>query len=214
MFYLTVYWRRARRVRLALAAGLALACLTAAVSPLLAGCASVRSHTLRLHILANSDSAADQALKLDVRDAILARAGSMLTGAATKQEALEKAAEALPEIQAAARDEIARQGYDYPVTVRLENRFFATRAYDGFTLPAGMYDAVRVEIGQSAGRNWFCVLFPPLCVPAALAGEEQGEGQKETAGYTPDEQAAVESPYRISFALVEAVERLEAWLIA
>lgn len=193
--------------------GVLLACLLGVAGPLLADCAAVRSHTLRLHILANSDSEADQALKLQVRDAILRQAGPLLAGADTQAQALARAAEALPAIRAAAEEALARAGCGDAVCVRLENRFFATKEYDGFTLPAGRYDAVRVEIGAHAGHNWFCVLFPPLCVPAALDDAGQGEeGQEETEGYTGREKDAVESPYKIGFAVVEAAERLGEWL--
>lgn len=187
-----------------------MACIAATLPPLLARHSAVRSHTLRLHILANSNSSVDQALKLAVRDAILEQAGSQLSGAATKEEAMQKARDALPEIRNAAQEELARHGCNDPVSVRLENLFFSTREYEGFTLPAGRYDAVRVEIGRHEGRNWFCVLFPPLCVPAAL--DDEAAGSQTVDGYTPQEQEAITTPYRIEFATVEIVERLRDWL--
>ena len=93
-------------------------------------------------------------------------------------------------------------GYSYPVTVKLENIYFATREYEDFTLPAGRYDAVRVEIGEHEGHNWFCVLFPPLCVPAAVDADD-------TAQYSDEEEQVVKSPYKIKFAAVEFLEQIK-----
>lgn len=204
---LFTYWRRAKMARASLMAGVLLACLVAAVGPMLTQYAGVRADTLRLHILANSDSEADQALKLAVRDAILAAEGPLFGQADTQEEALAAARAALPLIEQTARAEIARRGYDYPVTAKVENLYFATKDYDAFTLPAGRYDAVRVEIGEHKGRNWFCVLFPPLCVPAALDADDG-------PSYDEDEDAAVKTPYKIKFAAVEAVERVREWMRA
>ena len=96
------------------------------------------------------------------------------------------------------------RGYSYPVAVRLENMYFSTREYDGFTLPAGRYDAVRVEIGAHAGKNWFCVLFPPMCVPAATS-----DGGQDMSAYSGAEQQAVCSSYKVGFAAVEWLEGLK-----
>lgn len=184
--------------------GLALAVALSHFAGFFAACADVRADTLRLHILANSDSEADQALKLAVRDAILREAGAVFGGSGSKDDALRAARAQLPAIRAAAERAVRAHGSDDPVAVRLENLYFSTREYDGFTLPAGRYDAVRVEIGAHAGKNWFCVLFPPLCVPAA-AGED-------APCYSEAEQRAVQSPYRVRFAAVELLESLREWL--
>lgn len=193
--------RRALR-ELAVLAGLALAIVLSNFAGFAAACADVRADTLRLHILANSDSDADQSLKLAVRDAILAQAGALFGSEATKPQALDAAEQSLPALRQIALDTLRAHGCADDVTVRLENLYFETREYDGFTLPAGRYDAVRVEIGAHAGKNWFCVLFPPLCVPAA-SGQDA-----DAPAYTDAEQDAVHSPYRVRFA---AVELLEEW---
>lgn len=99
---------------------------------------------------------------------------------------------------------VRARGYSYPVAVRLENMYFSTREYDGFTLPAGRYDAVRVEIGAHAGKNWFCVLFPPMCVPAATS-----DGGQDMSAYSGAEQQAVCSSYKVGFAAVEWLEGLK-----
>ena len=122
---------------------------------------------VRLHVLANSDSEEDQALKLKVRDRILACAEPMLAGAADRREAEALLRDRVPELELAAAQEIRDDGYDYAVTVRLEDTMFPTREYDGFTLPAGKYLALRAVIGAGEGQNWWCVVFPPLCAAAA-----------------------------------------------
>ena len=122
---------------------------------------------VRLHVLANSDSEEDQALKLLVRDAVLERAEDVLVQTSDRAEAEGKLRGQLLEFERAAADVIREEGYDYTVTVELADTEFPTRAYDGFTLPAGEYLALRVLIGEAAGQNWWCVVFPPLCTAAA-----------------------------------------------
>ena len=118
---------------------------------------------VRLHVLANSDGEEDQALKLLVRDRVLAQATELLTQAKDRTEAETLLREELPELEALAVRELRANGCAYPVTAELTDTEFPTREYDGFTLPAGEYLALRVVIGEGAGRNWWCVVFPPLC---------------------------------------------------
>ena len=118
--------------------------------------------TLRLHIRAGSDSVADQSAKLHVRDAVLAYLDAACP-AQSKPEALTWAAQHLFELQLTARHALAKLGLRAPVRVQLVNMYFPTRRYGSGTLPAGRYDAVRIELGTGAGRNWWCVLYPGLC---------------------------------------------------
>lgn len=122
---------------------------------------------VRLHVLANSDSEEDQALKLKVRDRLLAYTEPLLEGSADRRGAEALLRGQLLELERIAREEIRANGYSYDVTVRLEDTVFPTREYEGFTLPAGKYLALRVLIGEGAGRNWWCVVFPPLCAAAS-----------------------------------------------
>lgn len=169
-------------------------------------CESIRADTLRLHIVANSDSAADQSLKLAVRDEILSETGDLFASASTKEQALNTADIASDRIVAAAKRVIKQKGYQYNVTVQKVKMFFPTTVYERpegkVTLPAGEYDAVRVVIGQGAGHNWFCVLFPQLCLPAA-------EKKNTDSLYTEDEQRVMESEYEVRFALVELFEKTQ-----
>lgn len=117
----------------------------------------------RLHVLANSDEPADQQLKLQVRDAVLEAA----SGAVEINDTL------LEQMQMAAQQTVARAGYDYAVQVRRERYYFDTRRYDTFSLPAGEYHSVRVIIGDGAGKNWWCVVAPPLCAGVCEAELEE-----------------------------------------
>ena len=121
---------------------------------------------LRLHVVANSDTEADQALKLKVRDRVLAEVRPLLADVTGAEEAEAVIAAQLPALTAAAEDELARQGCRYPVSVTLEDVWFPTRTYDAAALPSGTYRALRVVIGSGEGHNWWCVVFPSLCLPA------------------------------------------------
>lgn len=166
---------------------------------------------VRLHVLANSDSEEDQALKLRVRDVVLERATDILEQSADRREAESRLRGQLLELERIAAAEIAAEGYDYPVAVDLEDTEFPTKEYDGFTLPAGEYLALRVIIGEGRGQNWWCVVFPPLCtaasadVPAsALAA---GFSEEEVSLITEENQG-----YVLKFKAVEWWESLrEKW---
>ncbi len=197
-----------RRLDAALGAGLLLAMLITPLAGFGQRCAQVRQEVLRLHILANSDSEADQALKLRVRDAVLEETGGLFAAAGTLEEAQAAALENLPAIEAAARRALAEAGGDAPVKAELTRMYFNTREYgEDTTLPAGEYQALRLSIGEARGRNWWCVMFPPLCVPAA---EATVEGQESKAAEEDIEALNQEPHYRLSFAVVEWLEELAA----
>lgn len=155
--------------------------------------AALSGDVLRLHVLANSDSDADQTLKLSVRDRVLAEAGARLAGVSDRQEAERVLAASLEPLARTGAEAVAEAGYDYPVTVCLEDTWFPTKEYEGFALPAGEYRALRVLIGAGEGHNWWCVVFPPLCLgavsePAQVAMEALPEGERalivgENEGY-------------------------------
>jgi len=123
---------------------------------------------VRLHVLANSDSEEDQALKLQVRDGVLTRAEQLLNGIGERRTAETVLTENLSDLQRAAVEIVGENGYAYPVSVELADTEFPTKEYDGFTLPAGEYLALRVIIGEGKGRNWWCVVFPPVCTTAGV----------------------------------------------
>lgn len=124
------------------------------------------SQVIRLHILANSDSEEDQALKLEVRDRVLETTSALLAGETEPQAAAILLNQHLEDIAQTAAQELSAQGHDDRVEVRLEQTWFPTRQYQGISLPAGNYLALRVLIGAAEGHNWWCVVFPNLCLPA------------------------------------------------
>ena len=166
---------------------------------------------IRLHVIANSDTQADQTLKLQVRDRVLVQATAILEQAHDMEDAAAQLTAALPAIEDAARAEMAERGYDYAVSVRLEQTEFPTKVYDGFALPSGSYLALRVVIGEGQGQNWWCVVFPPLCMTAASDLEETaivaGLEEEDISLITGEEQG-----YVLKFRSLELWESLRQWL--
>lgn len=181
-------------------AGLIFTVATSAVKNTVAAGAKVKTDTLRLHIIANSDSDFDQELKLKVRDRILEYTGELFAEVSGKTEAEDLAEYSSDEIQKIAQDVIAENGADYSVSVEITDMWFETRSYDGFTLPAGDYRAVRIIIGVGEGHNWWCVMYPPICIPGAKkAIEKYGANAKFVSG----------DGFEIRFAILELLERLK-----
>ena len=163
-------------------------------------CKGIREEILRLHVIANSDSDSDQQLKLLVRDAVLKTGKTVFTGSEDIISAEGKISENTDVLLTSARETIAELGYDYDVKIELKRSYFPTRVYDDITLPAGYYKAVRIIIGEGKGKNWWCIMFPPLCLPAA-------RDNKETIGdfLTEEEMQIVTSnpKYEVRFWLIE-----------
>lgn len=132
----------------------------------------IRSDVLRLHVIANSDTSVDQNLKLRLRDYILQEGNDIFNGSVNVENAVKKIEPVLPELEKSAKAFVNRAGFDYDVKISLSNEYFTTRTYETVTLPAGKYLALRVVIGSGEGHNWWCVMFPPMCVPAADKKDE------------------------------------------
>lgn len=166
---------------------------------------SLRSSVLRLHILADSDSEEAQRLKLCVRDAILEESGRLFKGADDLESAERAAAEAMPEIIAIAERTLREQGCESPVAARLEDIEFDERVYGDITMPAGTYRALRVEIGEAKGHNWWCVMYPPLCIPVA----EEVKNRDEEEFFDEKELDIVYHPkkYRVRFAVWDKIKK-------
>lgn len=165
---------------------------------------------IRLHVVANSDSEADQAQKLEVRDAVLAAAEPILQGAASAQEARRRLETHLPQLAEAANEML--QGSGVTAAVTLQREVFPLREYETFSLPAGEYEALRVTIGDGAGHNWWCVVYPSLCFTASA--EELTE-VAVAAGLTEDEAAQLTSQrdgYVFRFRLLELWQKLWNYL--
>ena len=136
----------------------------------------------RLHVIANSDSKEDQDLKYIVRDDLLSYMNEICSNCKTKQEAIDIVTENKDKFEEIAKSTIKERGFSYDVRINIGNFEFPTKNYGDISLPAGLYDALRVEIGEAKGQNWWCVMFPPLCfvdVTSGVVPEESKEVMEE-----------------------------------
>ena len=165
----------------------------------------IRSDVLRLHVIANSDSSVDQNLKIRLRDFLLEEGKSIFDGSVNVENAVKKIEPQIPALEKSAKEFIQTSGFDYDVKISLSREYFTTRTYETVTLPAGRYLALRVVIGAGEGHNWWCVMFPPMCVPAA---DKKNEIENV---FTEDEIKLVESSpkYEIRFKVVEICEEIK-----
>lgn len=173
-----------------------------------AGQAALAEEVLRLHVVANSDDPEDQAVKLRVRDAVLAGAQPLLDGVQTSGQAEQVLTPRLKELEETARAVLDAEGYDDNVTVSITDQWFPTRVYDSFSLPAGQYRALKVVIGDGNGQNWWCVVFPPLCM--ASVTEEVADAAARS-GLTDRQVALItgqDETYVIKFKFIEWWEQL------
>lgn len=165
----------------------------------------IRDSVLRLHILANSDSEEDQALKLAVRDRLLEEGVEVFDRPLSKNETEALAREHSERFCSAALEVIRAAGFDYGVDIVIGETYFDERTYGNLTLPAGVYNAVNVYIGAAEGHNWWCVMFPPMCLPAA-------EGSKELDGVLDDGQMDIvknSGKYEIRLKTLEIIENIK-----
>ena len=168
-------------------------------------CESIREKMLRMHIIANSDSEEDQQLKLKVRDAVLLAGEKVFDGSITATEAEEKITPYIDYLENIALETIKNEGFDYNVKITVEKEYFNTRTYENsVTLPAGYYTAVKVIIGEGKGQNWWCVMFPPMCLPTAVAECELSDvlTDDETEIVTETEK------YKFKFKIIEFFEEI------
>lgn len=163
--------------------------------------AKIYEDTLRLHILAPSDSEEDQELKLKVRDMVLLEYGERLSDCADIGEAESTAEGLLSDIEARVCEYLSALGYSFGATVTLSEEWYDTREYDGFTLPRGNYKSLRIILGEGEGKNWWCVMYPPLCLDAAT---EPLPKDDILLGYSGEETRLINSgKYNVKFKLLE-----------
>ena len=185
---------------------------------LLSACTGIRAlgvdaelydRILRLHVIADSDSDADQAGKLKVRDAVLELLGDEMETSPDLEQARTAAERLMPEAERVARQVLRDSGFSYGATVTLGYEYYPTRDYGGFRLPAGRYLSYRIVLGSGEGHNWWCVLFPALCTAPA----ERQEDEFVTAGFTPGQIGVLsgkKSPkYAVRFRILELLGELE-----
>ena len=145
-------------------------CILCAFSYVNAVSTDIQNSVFRLHVIANSDSDEDQNLKYIVRDKVLEYINSISNSSMTKDEVIALANENINEIQKIAENTIHENGYNYSVKLNIGNFSFPTKKYGDITFPAGFYDALKIEIGEAKGHNWWCVMFPPLCFVDVTSG--------------------------------------------
>ena len=160
--------------------------------------AGIYEDTIRLHILANSDSEEDQELKIKLRDEILEVYGEELSVFESVEEAKETLSEKLSEIKEFSDKKISEHGYSYTTEVTLTREWYDTRDYDEFSLPCGYYTSLRVIIGEGEGQNWWCIMFPPLCLDASVS----------TQKYTESEEMLISKKYNVKFKLLELISEI------
>lgn len=173
------------------------------------GEAEVYDTVLRLHVLANSDTEEDQALKLQVRDAVLEVTAPLLEDVTDRDGAEAVIRAHVAEIQAAAEAEVTKNGSDQAVTVMLDTEDYPTRSYESCAFPAGEYLSLRVCLGEAEGQNWWCVLFPPLCLSTAT-GKNNAEDAFIQVGLTKEQYGIIteteDTKYKIRFKILETVK--------
>lgn len=164
---------------------------------------AVYEDTVRLHVIGASDSAEDQSVKLKVRDSILKCVSEKMKSAGNKDSAVEALEAMKDEIKRSADEALASAGFDDKVTLELGDERYPVRYYDGFTLPAGTYKSLRVVIGDGEGRNWWCILFPSVCVGNAVSARED----YVATGFTPEQYKIIENgsgrKYKVRFKILE-----------
>lgn len=170
-------------------------------------CKEISDEVFRLHILANSDEGYDQDLKLKVRDKVLLYTESIFENVQSKEEAENLISENLQDICNTAQKEVNDNGYSYQVTAQITKMYFTTRKYENYTLPSGMYDALRITIGRGEGHNWWCVMYPSICISTE---ESQDKAAKET--FNDSQYDIVKSEkYEYKFKIVEIFEKICSW---
>lgn len=177
------------------------------VIPFQSSCSRLSKDVLRLHILAESDSPRDQALKLKVRDTVLKTAAPLLCDTHSKQEAQHALASHLEQLTAAAKTELAKGGCTLPVKAEITNMYFSTRYYRNFTMPSGQYDALRLTIGSGRGHNWWCVMYPSLCITAPASQQQQAREELDEGEY----RVVSEEHTQYRFKVVEIFEKIRAF---
>lgn len=179
------------------------------IAPFIETSENISDQVFRLHILANSDSAEDQQLKLKVRDEILKKGETVFAFSNSLEETIELCKNNIALFQQTAEQCLKDNGSDYDVKVYVDKEYFNTREYDEITLPSGIYNALKIEIGQGKGHNWWCVMFPAICL-SSVTDDELNKYLSE------DEQKLVnsDSKYEVRFKIVEIYEKVKSKIIS
>ncbi len=167
---------------------------------------AIYEDTVRLHILANSDSDDDQKLKFKIRDDILSEFSKELGGFDSTEEAKVHLNALIPEIERFAEERVKEYGYSYKVSATLSEEWYDTREYEDFTLPKGYYTSLRIIIGEGEGKNWWCVMYPPLCLDIATETAPKDDAVKK---YNENEYVLIsKNGYNVKFKALELVSSI------
>lgn len=179
------------------------------ITPFIETSENISEEVFRLHILANSDSDADQQLKLKVRDEILKKGENVFASSDSIEETIKLCRDNIGVFQETAEQCLKENGSNYSVKVYVDKEYFNTRKYDEITLPSGIYNALKIVIGQGKGHNWWCVMFPAICL-SSVTDDELNKY------LTEDEQKLVnsDSKYEVRFKIVEIYEKLKSKVIS
>ena len=163
-------------------------------------------NVIRFHVVANSDSEVDQAVKLQIRDGVIAYLQPILAELPSAAEVKVWLEGHLEDVKAVADGILAENGFADTASVTVRKEAFETRAYDTFTMPAGVYDALRITVGEGKGQNWWCVVFPRLCLPAV---SDDMEAEAAGAGFSDSLTGALEGEYQVRFFVLDCLGWLE-----
>lgn len=163
----------------------------------------LKGNIIRLHILANSNSQEDQLLKYKIKDDLSASISVLLKNIKNKSQAKKVVLDNIDYLKSLTKSKIKDNGYDYDIDICLTKSYFTTRKYDGFVLPAGSYDALKIIIGEGKGNNWWCVAFPPMCSPVY----SNDDNNKEILG--DDQLQMITQPCEYKFAIIEFLENIK-----
>ncbi|MDD6727833.1 MAG: stage II sporulation protein R [Eubacteriales bacterium] len=179
---------------------MALTLVISLAQPLITTAENISEKVLRLHILANSDTTYDQNLKLGMKNYLLENTADLFCGK-TLKENIEIANDSIDEIEEICKEYLASQKSNYSVSAEVTKEFFETRVYDDFTLPSGVYNSLKITIGQGSGHNWWCIIFPSVCLSACT---------ESISDYlTEDEMELVSSGYTPKFKIIEIYEKVK-----
>lgn len=172
-----------------------------------AKCDDLRQNVLRLHIIANSDNKLDQEVKLKIRDEILKKSEDLFEGVTNLENAKSVANSKCNEFTNIANEVLKENGFSYSAQAKIDKAHFETRVYDDFTLPAGIYDSLIITLGKAEGKNWWCVIFPEICLPTSTGGELSDTVKTDSADI-----ATNNKEYVARFKIVEIYEKIKNFI--
>lgn len=184
-----------------------------AISYVNAVSSDISDSVFRLHVIANSDSKEDQELKYKVRDAVLEYMNKISIDCSSKEDVISLAEKHKDDFYKIAKQTIEENGYDYSVNISIGNFEFPTKTYGDISLPAGFYDALKIEIGEASGQNWWCVMFPPLCFVDVSSGVVPDESKQIMQNNLTDEEYELisdteSSDVKFKFSLIELFKNI------